>query len=233
MKHGMSEHFQSDNVTRMPVSRIERRRLRRMFAAPSRPRGGGLTGTTIGVVLVAAVCAGLAIGLEPGERQAVPLPAPDKPIQWDEVQKVPRGEVSPVDEAWANGGGSTIPEQDQRSGSATIPSFGYCSRGGGTNCVVDGDTLHYAGSKIRIANIDAPETHPSRCPEEERLGTAATIRLRDLLNSGELSLSRIDRNEDKYGRKLRHVAVGGADVGETLVGEGLARPYAGGRQPWC
>lgn len=116
---------------------------------------------------------------------------------------------------------------------STIPFFGFCHVGGGRNCVVDGDTFYHGGAKIRIANIDAPETHPPRCAAEARLGEAATDRLRDLLNAGDVSLSSIDRDEDVYGRKLRTVAVGGADVGETLVGEGLARPYRGGRQPWC
>jgi len=43
----------------------------------------------------------------------------------------------------------------------------------------------------------------------------------------------IDRDEDRYGRKLRIVFVNGTSVGNTLVGEGLARWYGSGRQPWC
>ena len=54
------------------------------------------------------------------------------------------------------------------------PAFGYCQWGGGTNCVVDGDTFWIGGEKVRIAGIDAPETHPSRCEDEARLGNAAT-----------------------------------------------------------
>ena len=41
--------------------------------------------------------------------------------------------------------------------------FGLCHSGGGANCVVDGDTFWIDGTKIRIADIDAPETHPARC----------------------------------------------------------------------
>jgi len=117
--------------------------------------------------------------------------------------------------------------------SAHIPYFGYCPYGGGTNCVVDGDTFYFGQAKVRIAGIDAPETHPPRCAAEARLGDAATHRLRDLLNSGEITLSSIDRDEDVYGRKLRNVAVGGADVGAALIGAGLARDYAGRRRSWC
>lgn len=116
---------------------------------------------------------------------------------------------------------------------AGIPFFGYCLNGGGANCVVDGDTFYYGRDKVRIANIDAPETHPPRCAQEAQLGQAATHRLRDLLNSGRINLASIDRDEDVYGRKLRIVAVGGTDVGATLVGEGLARRYGSGRRSWC
>ena len=112
-------------------------------------------------------------------------------------------------------------------------SFGLCHTGGGTNCVVDGDTIWLGGEKIRIADIDTPETHPPRCAQEARLGEAATRRLRQLLNGGAVSLRPIDRDEDNYGRKLRIVLVDGRSVGDTLVDEGLARPYRGGRRPWC
>lgn len=112
-------------------------------------------------------------------------------------------------------------------------SFGFCHTGGGANCVVDGDTLWLGGEKIRVADIDAPETHEPRCAAEQALGDRATRRLQQLLNGGAVSLEPIDRDEDRYGRKLRIVRVDGRSVGEALVGEGLARRYAGGRQPWC
>jgi endonuclease YncB( thermonuclease family) len=111
--------------------------------------------------------------------------------------------------------------------------FGSCYTGGGRNCVVDGDTFWMNGVKIRIAGIDAPETHPPHCSRERALGFAATRRLRQLLNSGPVTLTSIDRDQDRYGRKLRNVRVNGSDVGAALVREGLARRYAGGRRPWC
>lgn len=112
-------------------------------------------------------------------------------------------------------------------------SFGFCHAGGGINCIVDGDTLYYQGSKIRIADIDTPETHPSRCAEEARLGDAATRQLHALVNAGPFSLQSIDRDEDSYGRKLRLVTRGGRSIGEDLVDQGLARWYEGGRKSWC
>jgi endonuclease YncB( thermonuclease family) len=112
--------------------------------------------------------------------------------------------------------------------------FSLCHQGGGVNCVVDGDTVWLAGEKIRVADIDAPETHPARCPREAELGRAATLRLQALLNSGPVQLGTIKRDQDRYGRKLRLLLRDGQSLGMVLVREGLARPYQGGRrQPWC
>ncbi len=129
--------------------------------------------------------------------------------------------------------GSPLAAASTPGDQAIHATFGLCHTGGGTNCVVDGDTLWLGGEKIRVADIDAPETHPPRCAEEARLGDAATRRLRELLNGGAVSLQAIDRDEDRYGRKLRIVRVDGASVGDRLVEEGLARRYDGGRRPWC
>ncbi|ODP37298.1 nuclease [Sphingomonas turrisvirgatae] len=126
------------------------------------------------------------------------------------------------------------PSPPDRAGSGTRASFGLCHRGGGIDCVVDGDTFWMGGEKIRIADIDTPETHPARCHREAELGTAATRRLQALLSGGAVTLEAADRDTDRYGRKLRIVQVDGVGVGDTLVAEGLARPYEGGRRAgWC
>jgi micrococcal nuclease len=119
------------------------------------------------------------------------------------------------------------------TGDALSGRFGLCHSGGGTNCVVDGDTFWFGGQKIRIADIDTPETHPPRCAEEARLGAAATRRLHGLLNAGPFTLEGVDRNTDRYGRALRIVTRDGESLGGVLVDEGLARWYGSGRQPWC
>jgi micrococcal nuclease len=116
---------------------------------------------------------------------------------------------------------------------AVVRSFGSCFRGGGTNCVVDGDTFWIDGQKVRIADIDTPETHPPRCAEEARLGEAATERLRVLLNAGPVTLVTEGRDTDRYGRMLRVVERDGVSLGQVLVSEGLARPWEGRRRPWC
>lgn len=119
-------------------------------------------------------------------------------------------------------------------GSVAPVHFSLCHTGGGLNCVVDGDTFYLNGEKIRIADIDAPETHPSRCESEAELGRRATLRLQTLLNESTVTLTASeDRDRDTYGRLLRTVERDGESLGGVLVNEGLARWYAGGRRTWC
>jgi len=100
--------------------------------------------------------------------------------------------------------------------------------------VIDGDTFDYGGQRIRIADIDTPETNPARCAREADLGGRATRRLDQWLAQGPFDLIAIDRDADRYGRKLRRVERNGRSVGDLLVAEGLARPYGGGRRSgWC
>lgn len=113
------------------------------------------------------------------------------------------------------------------------PNFTICHMGGGTNCVVDGDTAWISGEKIRIADIDAPETHPPRCQSEADLGERATLRLTELMNAGPFALQTLDRDTDRYGRKLRILTRDGRSLGDQLVADGLARTWEGRRRPWC
>lgn len=129
------------------------------------------------------------------------------------------------------------PERDEAGQRASIDSlsarFSFCHSGGGTNCVVDGDTFWFRGEKYRIADIDTPETHGPRCEAEGALGKRATDRLQGLMNAGTFSLESADRDIDRYGRKLRIVTREGQSIGDQLVAEGLAREWDGRRHPWC
>lgn len=104
--------------------------------------------------------------------------------------------------------------------------------GGGAVDVIDGDTFRYGGETIRVADIDTPEVH-GRCAYETRLAARATERMAALLGEGPFELEPADRDEDRYGRKLRVVTRGGQSLGEVLVAEGLARPWEGRRRSWC
>ena len=109
-------------------------------------------------------------------------------------------------------------------------AYPICGGGWRVTCVVDGDTFWLEGEKIRISNIDAPELE-ARCSSERRLAVAATRRLAELLGGGELQIRR--EGTDRYDRMLATIRIGGRDVGDQLVADGLARTWSGRREPWC
>jgi micrococcal nuclease len=111
--------------------------------------------------------------------------------------------------------------------------FALCGATPQPNCVIDGDTIRYGGIKIRLADIDAPEVFSPGCPSEATRGKRATRRLLALMNAGPFQLVAGDRDEDRYGRKLRTIERDGRSLGDTLVAEGLARPWDGARRSWC
>jgi endonuclease YncB( thermonuclease family) len=119
-------------------------------------------------------------------------------------------------------------------GVAGVGHFALCRGTPQPDCVVDGDTIRYGGVKIRLEDIDAPEIYSPRCAAEAALGQRATERLLELINAGPFRLVRRGaRDEDRYGRKLRVIERDGRSLADTLVAEGLARPWDGARRSWC
>jgi endonuclease YncB( thermonuclease family) len=100
---------------------------------------------------------------------------------------------------------------------------------------IDGDTYQCDGIRIRVENIDAPELH-ARCPSELDAANAAK-RFAQAALDGAIKIDiRVyeKRPRDRYGRTLAHVLVDGDDLGELMIGAGLARPYHGERRlSWC
>lgn len=122
---------------------------------------------------------------------------------------------------------------DSRVSTADAP-MPLCKGWPRVNCVIDGDTIWYRGEKIRIADINAPETHDPHCAYEADLGRRATDRMISLLNAGPFDIAATgDRDEDVYGRKLRIVERNGRSLGQILVSEGLAERWQGYRRNWC
>ena len=104
--------------------------------------------------------------------------------------------------------------------------------------IIDGDTIALGSERIRILNIDAPESFRSHCERELAAGLRAKERLAALVRSGTIEIER--RGEDPYRRTLARVYVSGRDVGEVLVQEGLALPWRDGPEAkenrirhWC
>lgn len=114
-----------------------------------------------------------------------------------------------------------------------IAAFTRCGSGRRVTCIVDGDTFWLDGEKVRVADINTPETSRPGCAFEKTLGDKATDRMMQLLNQGPFELAHIGRDEDRYGRKLRIVMRGGQSLGDTLIREGLAEPWTGRRKNWC
>lgn len=116
----------------------------------------------------------------------------------------------------------------------TSVNFRKCTDGDRISCVVDGDTLWIDGTKVRVADIDAPEVSEPKCASELALGNRATERLIELVNQGPFELQAWPgRDKDRYGRALRVLVRHGRSLGDILVSEGLARTWTGRREPWC
>ncbi|MBI1619653.1 MAG: thermonuclease family protein [Mesorhizobium sp.] len=100
--------------------------------------------------------------------------------------------------------------------------------------VWDGDSIRLGTTRqsdaVRIFNIDAPEIE-GQCAYESDLALQSKNRLAELLNGQQIEILR--QGTDRYGRTLAAIRVEGHDVGDILVGEGLARTWAGRREPWC
>ena len=102
--------------------------------------------------------------------------------------------------------------------------------------VVDGDTVDAhidlgfdisVHKRIRLAGIDSPESR-TRDLEEKAKGLASKDRLTDLLKDGEFILE--SKEVGKYGRVLGVLKVDETNINETLVEEGYAVEYWGGKK---
>ncbi|WP_175499421.1 thermonuclease family protein [Loktanella salsilacus] len=90
------------------------------------------------------------------------------------------------------------------------------------------------GDRFRLVGFDTPETYRPQCDYELALGRAATSRLRDLLRDAQRVDLVVLPGRDRYDRGLARLIVQQLDVADTLVSEGLARRYNGGKRlGWC
>ena len=115
--------------------------------------------------------------------------------------------------------------------------------------VIDGDTVRQQGYTYRLVGFDTPERGDrARCEDERQRAEKATQRLRSLISTGNPRLERVacacrpgeeGTSRCNYGRRCGVLTVGGRDVGQILIGEGLAHAYICSgtscpkRRPWC
>ncbi|MGO8377312.1 thermonuclease family protein [Rhizobium ruizarguesonis] len=117
--------------------------------------------------------------------------------------------------------------------------------------VTDGDTVHVVGERAgtRLVGFNTPEKFSPQCEYERKLGERASSRLKELVRSPNLQLTKVPcacpANSEgtdacNHGRSCGVLKVDGRDVGQILIGEGLAVPFIceGNRcprtpRPWC
>src|SRR5690606_32074741 len=81
-------------------------------------------------------------------------------------------------------------------------------------CVVDGSTILYAGRKVRLADIDTPAITGARCDAERARGGDAKLRLREILNEGDVTLvAAKDGGNRRAGAAPHLVLRGGRSIG--------------------
>tara|TARA_R110002167_G_scaffold339442_1_gene547151 strand:+ start:54 stop:398 length:345 start_codon:yes stop_codon:yes gene_type:complete len=102
--------------------------------------------------------------------------------------------------------------------------------------VVDGDTVDAhidlgfditIHKRIRLAGIDSPESR-TRDLEEKARGLASKDKLIELLGDGNFILE--SKEVGKYGRVLGTLIVEDININDTLVEEGFAVEYWGGKK---
>lgn len=117
--------------------------------------------------------------------------------------------------------------------------------------VTDGDTVHVDGESAgtRLVGFNTPEIFSPRCERERLLGERASARLKELVATSSLSLTKVacscapgteGIDECNHGRSCGTLTVAGRDVGDILISEGLAVSFVCGStscpptpRPWC
>ncbi|MQT14409.1 thermonuclease family protein [Segnochrobactrum spirostomi] len=101
--------------------------------------------------------------------------------------------------------------------------------------VIDGDTIVVDQERIRIADLDAPETHRSHCPAEREAGIRAQDALAQILASRTWAIDPV--GTDRYGRTLAIVWLSDAperrSVAAEMTAERVALPWIGRTRDWC
>ena len=96
----------------------------------------------------------------------------------------------------------------------------------GRASIVDADTLEIHGERIRLLDVDAPESRQT-CTmpngSEWKCGQEAALKLADWI--GERTVICEAGRKDRYGRWLANCMSGGEDMARWLASRGWAVPY--------
>jgi len=93
----------------------------------------------------------------------------------------------------------------------------------GQASIIDGDTLEIHGTRIRLWGIDAAESS-QLCRDEDSLQYRCGAKAANDLNAfiARRPVSCLPISLDRYGRTVATCTVGGADLGDWIVRNGLA-----------
>lgn len=98
-------------------------------------------------------------------------------------------------------------------------------------CVVDGDTVWYEGTKMRLLGIDTPEID-GKCERERQLAAVATRALTALLNEGVHTIEA--HGLDRYRRTLVTIRTDRGDVVRNMIAGGFAMAFGNAdKLKWC
>lgn len=107
----------------------------------------------------------------------------------------------------------------------SMPASANATEVHGTPYVLDGDTLAFGDTRIRLEGIDAPESDQT-CEHPNGLvqcGAAATLFVRDTINTQSVSCQ--IQSYDRYGRGIATCYVNGQNLNALIVANGWAMAY--------
>lgn len=87
--------------------------------------------------------------------------------------------------------------------------------------------------EFKAAGLRHPEPYNDICggAAEVALAKRASARLLELLNGNSFTVETF--GTDRYDRTLATIRIGGTDVGDILISEGMARRWPDGHEFWC
>ena len=104
--------------------------------------------------------------------------------------------------------------------------------------VIDGDTIEVCNlngtERIRIANLDAPESYRPSCAKEKLAGIQAKKAAIQFFVRPSVDLDIQRRSTDRYGRSVADVSVNGKDFRQYMIAEGHGVEWKfNEKHDWC
>ena len=104
--------------------------------------------------------------------------------------------------------------------------------------VIDGDTIEICNlngvERIRIANLDAPESYRPSCAKEQLAGIQAKQAAIQFFMRPSVDLDIQRRSTDRYGRSIADVSVNKKDFRQHMITEGHGVQWQfNEKHDWC